>query len=64
MPWKLMVMGGPMFGGDTLYNAIAALVVFLVGMGILMKTESKAGWIFVIAAIGWAYLTFKEFINM
>jgi hypothetical protein len=64
MPWKLLMMEAPMFGGDMLYNAIAALVVFLVGVGILMKTESKTGWIFIIAAIGWAYLTFKELINM
>lgn len=64
MLWELMVMGGPLFGGDTTYNAVCALIVFLVGMGILFKTESKIGWLFIIAALGWAFLTFKDLIFM
>ncbi|MBM3335454.1 hypothetical protein FJY63_12405 [Candidatus Sumerlaeota bacterium] len=60
--WNLLVMGGPLFGGDTRYNGVCVAVVFLVGVGILMKTRSRFGWVFIAASLVWAYDTFKDYV--
>lgn len=59
----LMVMAVGLIG-DRLYDTVCAGIVFLVGMGILFKTESKTGWLFVLAGLAWAFLTWKDMIFM
>jgi hypothetical protein len=60
MPWYLLMMEAPLFNGDKTYNAVAALVVFLVGMGIYFKSGNRLGWLFIVAALVWTYLTFQD----
>ncbi|MCX8036324.1 MAG: hypothetical protein N3D11_04550 [Candidatus Sumerlaeia bacterium] len=62
--WFLMAMEAPLFGGDMLYNAIVALVLFLVGAGIYFKTGNRFGWLFIAVAAYWTYITFQELIGM
>ena len=64
MPWELLVMEGPLFGGDMLYNTICVLILVIVGAGLLAKTESRIAWLFILAAIVWAYMTYQELIFM
>jgi hypothetical protein len=63
MTWHQLIMVGPIFD-DRLYDSIGALVVFLVGAGIWFKTGNRLGWLFVIAAFIWAYLTYKDLLSM
>ncbi len=62
--WQLLVMEAPLFGGDVMYNALVAFFLLLVGAGIYFKTGNRFGWLFIAAAIFWAYLTFQELIGM
>jgi hypothetical protein len=64
MPWDLLLMKGPLFDGDVLYNTICILILVVVGGGMLAKTESRIGWLFFVAAAVWAYLTYQDFISM
>jgi hypothetical protein len=58
-----MALPGPVFH-ERLYDAVGALIVFIVGIGILTKAGNRLGWLFVAAALGWAYLTFRDLIFM
>ena len=44
---------------DIMYPMIGALVVLIIGFAIVMKGGSKYGWIFIAAAVVWAYMTMK-----
>jgi len=62
MWWELTIMAGPL--GDKVYDSIAALVIFLVGAGIWFRTGNRFGWLFMVAAAIWIYLTFQDLLFM
>ncbi len=64
MTWQLLAMEAPLFGGDVLYNSLVALFLLLVGAGIWFRTGNRFGWVFMIGAVVWGYLTFKELLFM
>jgi len=63
MAWYEWIMAGPVFH-DRLYDTVGALVVFLVGAFIWFQTGKKVGWLFVAAALIWAFLTYRDLIEM
>lgn len=64
MNWyRMLLMQGPIFG-ERVYDAIGALVVFIVGMALLLKARNKFGWVLAALAAVWAYFTFKDLIFM
>jgi len=63
MWYEWIMQGGPVFG-DQLYDPVGALIVFLVGAAILFKTGNRIGWVFVGAALIWAFLTFRHLLEM
>jgi hypothetical protein len=64
MNWELLIMQAPLFGGDKLYNALLALMVFIAGVALLLKVGSKWGLLLIAAAAFWAFLTFKDLLYM
>jgi len=64
MDWLLMAMRvGPIFG-ERLYDAVGALIVFIVGMALVTKAGKWIGWLFVLAAAAWAYINFQDLLFM
>ena len=62
--WDLMALQAPLFGGDRLYNSLLALGLFVAGAAILFKAGKMVGWLFIVAGLAWAYLTYKDLLFM
>ena len=46
---------------DFLYDAIAAILVFIIGAGLAMKMEMKFGWIIAEAGLAWVIMLALRF---
>ncbi len=51
------------FGGDLLYNLLAAGIILVVGFFLVMKAGNKIGWLIVAAAAVYGFMALKPTIQ-